>query len=119
MQSAVSKKLPENVEIMVIDSSGNLLEGVGLEELPDYISDKHALIWCEICATEGKEDGPYGCLLRETFGFDWVTIKDCFSPSRLPLMDNYESYLFMVLFALRSSSEDEHVQMEEVDLYLG
>ena len=43
-----TQKLPEGVELMVLDSSGNLRDDVGLEELPGYLSDEDALVWCDI-----------------------------------------------------------------------
>jgi Mg2+ and Co2+ transporter CorA len=97
-ESLSSTKLPENVEIMVLDASNNLREDVGLEELPDCLSDKNTLVWCDISATDRK-GGPYWRLMTETFGFDQLTIEDCFSQSRLPLLNDYGSYLFMVLFS--------------------
>jgi hypothetical protein len=37
MRAADTRKLPENVEIVVLDSSGNLSEDVGSEELPPVV----------------------------------------------------------------------------------
>jgi magnesium transporter len=120
MEASSSKKLLENAEIMVLDSSSNLREDVGLEELTDYLSGKDALVWCDISATD-KKGGPYWRLMRETFGFDQLTIEDCFSHSRLPLLNDYGSYLFMVLFSfhLPEGKEKTRVCQTEVDLYLG
>jgi magnesium transporter len=124
MQSGDSIKLPDHVEIIVVDSSGNLRENVEPEEeLSEYLSDKDALIWCDISSTEGGEDGPYWRLLSETFGFDVLTVEDCFKPSRLPLINNYgphnAPYVFMVLFAFQLSSDRTHVHRMEVNFYLG
>src|SRR5215210_2977717 len=126
-ESLSSTKLPENVEIMVLDASSNLREDVGLEELPDCLSDKNALVWCDISATDRK-GGPYWRLMTETFGFDQLTIEDCFSQSRLPLLNDYSSYLFMVLFSFGLPEEETpeekksrvfKAERTEVDLYLG
>ena len=48
---------------MVLDSSGTLREDVILDELPGYLADKEALVWCDIYNTEGGQQGPYGRLL--------------------------------------------------------
>lgn len=64
---------------MVLDSSGTLREDVSLDELPGYLADKGALVWCDIYNTEGGQQGPYGRLLAETFGFDELTVEDCFT----------------------------------------
>ena len=78
VQPAASKKLPENVEVMIFDASGNLREDVDLEELGRHLSDEDALIWCDICAKDEK-GGPYWRLLMETFGFEQLTVEDCFT----------------------------------------
>lgn len=122
MQSA-SRKLPENAEILILDSSGNLHADVDLEEIPGYLSAPDALIWCDISNTEGGEDGPCWSLLADTFGFDPLTIEDCLKPSRLPLVNSYGShddpYVFMVLFSFQFSEDEMLVHPTEVDLYLG
>ena len=45
----------------------------------------------------GRQNGPYGRLLQEVFGFDELSVEDFFSRSHLPKVDIYEEYLFMVL----------------------
>src|SRR5215217_7644993 len=77
MQSTTTTKLPENVDLMVLDASGTLREDVGLEELPDFLADKNSLVWCDIFSLHGGQNGPYGRILREVFGFDALTIEDC------------------------------------------
>jgi magnesium transporter len=124
---AEPKDLLNNVEIMVVDSSGNLREDVHAEELPGYLLDENALIWCNISSTEGGENSSYWQLLTSTFRFDELTVEDCFKPSLLPLVNtfanNYGSYMFMVLFSFelaRAETQDQRfVCWTEVDLYLG
>ncbi len=61
--------------------------------------------------------------MTETFEFDHLTVEDCFSQSRLPLVNDYGSYLFMVLFSFHLPEEKKtqmrKVEMSEMDLYLG
>ncbi len=75
---------PECVNGLVLKSSGGLRTEVGLEELPRHLADPRSLIWCDIASTEGGQQGPYGRLLREVFGFDELTIEDCFTKNHLP-----------------------------------
>src|SRR5215203_5894820 len=123
MQPAVSNKLPENVEVIIVDSSGNLREDVNVEELSAYLSDKDALIWCDISSNVGGKDGPYWHLLASIFGFDVLTVEDCFKPSRLPLVNDYNSYVFMVLFSFQlyedKTQDKTLICPTELDLYLG
>ncbi len=116
---AVTKNLPENVDLMVLDASGNLREDVNLEELPDYLADKDALVWCDIYSTKGGQGGPYGRLLREVFEFDDLTIEDCFTRTHLPKVDIYDDYLFAALFSFHLSEKRRRVETVEIDMYIG
>jgi magnesium transporter len=119
MQHATTKNLPENVDLMVLDASSSLREDVGLEELPDFLADKDSLVWCDIYSIQGGQNGPYGRLLREIFGFDSLTIEDCFTRSHLPKVDLYDDYLFVALFSFHLSEKTSRVQTVEVDMYVG
>lgn len=119
MEYTIARRLPESVDLMVLDSSGNLLEDVGLEELPGYLADKGALVWCDIYNTEGGQQGPYGRLLAETFGFDELTVEDCLTRSHLPKVDVYEDYLFLAHFSFHLSEKRRRVETVEVDMYIG
>src|SRR5215208_1982047 len=119
MQFTTTTKLPENVDLMVLDASGTLREDVGLEGLPDFLADKNSLVWCDIYSLQGGQGGPYGRLLRDVFGFDELTIEDCFTRNHLPKVDVYEDYLFVALFSFHLSEKTRRVQTVEVDMYVG
>ncbi len=114
-----TKNMPENVDLVVLDGSGVLRTDVGIEELPFHLSDPEALVWCDIASTEGGQEGPYGRLLRDVFGFDELTIEDCFTRSYLPKVDIYDEYLFMALFSFHLSEKTRRVQTVELDMYVG
>ena len=114
-----TQKLPESVELMVLDSSGNLRDDVGLEELPGYLFDEDALVWCDIASQDGGQDGPYGRLLLGAFGFDELTVEDCFTESHLPKLDDYGEYLFVVPFSFSISDGERSLNTAEVDMYVG
>ena len=108
-------KLPESVELVVVDSSGNLREDVGPDELAGYLSDEGSLVWCDV----SSQDGPHGRLLSETFGFNDLTVEDCFAESHLPKVDDYGEYLFAVLFSFDLSGGRRRLVTTEVDMYVG
>ncbi|MDP8974094.1 MAG: magnesium/cobalt transporter CorA [Actinomycetota bacterium] len=72
-----------------------------------------------LASTEGEQAGPYGRLLREVFGFDELTIEDCFTRSHLPKVDIYDEYLFVALFSFQLSEKRRRVETVEVDMYVG
>src|SRR5215216_2999369 len=114
-----TKNLPEGVDLLVLDRSGELQTDLALEELPHYLSDPEALVWCDIHSTKGGQVGPYGGLLREVFGFDELTIEDSFTRNHLPKVDIYDEYLFVALFSFHLSEKTRRVQTVEVDMYIG
>ena len=119
MQSTTTKNLPENVDLTVLDASGTLREDVGIGGLPDFLADRDSLVWCDIYSLQGGQNGPYGRILREVFGFDALTIEDCFTKSHLPKVDVYDDYLFVALFSFHLSEKTQRVQTVEVDMYVG
>ena len=119
MEGTRVKNLPEGVNLVVMEGSGKPRTDLGLEELPYLLSDPEVLVWCDISSTQGGQNGPYGRLLREVFGFDELTIEDCFTKSHLPKVDFYDDYLFMALFSFHLSEKTRRVQTIEVDMYIG
>jgi hypothetical protein len=73
------------VDVIVLERPGELRTEVDLAELHHHLSNLRSLIWCDITGTEGGQQGPYGRLLREVFGFDELTIEDSFTRNHLPL----------------------------------
>ena len=67
-KAANSKNLPEHVEILIANPTGNPRERVGsVGELSDCLSDENALIWCDISSTDGGERGrPESVRVRST-----------------------------------------------------
>ena len=110
---------PECVDALVLEGSGALRREVDLAGLPHHLSDPRSLIWCDIHSTEGGQEGPYGRLLREIFGFDELTIEDCFTKNHLPKVDIYDDYLFVAFFSFHLSEKRGRVETVEVDMYVG
>ena len=119
MDTTPTVKLPENVDLIVLDASGEARRDVCVEEIPAYLSDPNALVWCDVYDTAGGQSGPYGGLLREVFGFDELTVEDCFTRNHLPKVDIYDDYLFVALFSFHLSEKTRRVQTVEVDMYVG
>jgi magnesium transporter len=109
----------EGIDLIVLERSGELRTEVDLAELPHHLSNPRSLIWCDITGTEGGQKGPHGRLLREVFGFDELTIEDCFTSNHLPKVDVYEDYLFVAFFSFHLSEKRQRVETVEVDMYVG
>src|SRR5919107_6126247 len=59
----------EGIDLIFLERSGELRTEADLAQLPQHLSDPRSLIWCDITGIEGGQQGPYGQLLREVFGF--------------------------------------------------
>ncbi len=55
--------------------------------------------------------------LAADFGFDTLTVEDVVDPSEFPKMDEYDGYLFLILFSL--GAVDARIRTMELDVYLG
>jgi magnesium transporter len=109
----------EGIDLIFLERSGELRTEADLAQLPHHLSDPRSLIWCDITGIEGGQQGPYGQLLREVFGFDELTIEDCFTTNHLPKVDIYDDYLFVVFFSFHLSEKRQRVETVEVDMYVG
>jgi magnesium transporter len=107
------------VEALVLNGTGELETEVSLEDFSRYLAEPRTLVWCDIATTGDGQDGPYGRLLREVFGFDELTIEDCFTTNHLPKVNLYDDYLFVVLFSFRLSEKRRRVETVEIDMYVG
>src|SRR3712207_2187335 len=109
----------EDIDVIVLERSGELRTELDPAELPHHLSDPGSLIWCDITGTERGQQGPHGRLLREVFGFDDLTIEDCFTANHLPKVDIYDDYIFVVFFSFHLSEKRQRVETVEVDMYIG
>jgi magnesium transporter len=109
----------EGIDVIVLERPGELRTEVDLAELPHPLSNPKSLIWCDVTGTEGGQQGPYGRLLREVFGFDELTKEDCFTRNHLPKVDIYDDYLFVTFFSFHLSEKRQRVETVEVDMYIG
>ena len=116
MERAGTQKLPESVELMILDSSGRTS---GWTSCGITSAMRTRSCGADVYSQEGGQDGPYGQLLSEGFGFDELTIEDCFTEGHLPKVDDYGEYLFVVLFSFGISGGNRSLKTAEVDMYVG
>ena len=89
-------------------------------EDPDVLSraleDKNGLVWVDL-TVQSDEDA---WVLRDVFHFHELTIEDCVSPRIDPAkVDDYGSYLFIIVQAVTEYRFGEEMEPVEVDFYLG
>jgi magnesium transporter len=99
-----------------IFSEGKLVgRDLELEALRLVHGDKGLIIWVDL---DNPTDEEIKAILESLFQFHPLAIEDCITPSPLPKIEDYETYLFMVTHAVDYSRTDKFASTE-LDLFLG
>ena len=78
-------------------------------------ADKGLILWVDL---DNPTDEEVKAILENTFQFHPLAIEDCLTPSSLPKLEDYESYLFIVTHAVDFTRNDKFASTE-LDLFLG
>jgi magnesium transporter len=78
-------------------------------------ADKGLILWVDL---DNPTDEEVKAILENTFQFHPLAIEDCLTPSSLPKLEDYETYLFIVTHAVDFSRNDKFAGTE-LDLFLG
>ncbi|NJM41929.1 MAG: hypothetical protein HC853_14825, partial [Anaerolineae bacterium] len=101
-------------------------EGFKIEELPHLLADKSSLTWVDVFEPEKADDAQPGDtqtqltnLLCGTFGFHPLSVEDALTESHVPKVDDWGSYVYIVLHAVRFDQGMDDVDTNELDIFLG
>jgi magnesium transporter len=78
-------------------------------------ADKGLILWVDL---DNPTDEEVKAILENTFQFHPLAIEDCLTPSSLPKLEDYESYLFIVTHAVDFTRNDKFASTE-LDLFVG
>jgi len=95
---------------------GELLDQLGMEQIRNFLATGEGLLWVD---TEDvtNEDAE---LLSNVFGFHPLTVADCISKNiHQPKIDDFDSYLFVIVHGINYHIESEVVETTELALFLG
>jgi magnesium transporter len=99
-----------------IFSEGKLVgQDLELEALRLIHGDKGLIVWVDL---DQPTDDEIKAVLEGLFQFHPLAIEDCVTPSPLPKIEDYETYLFMVTHAVDYTRQDKFATTE-LDLFLG
>ncbi|MBN1535526.1 MAG: magnesium/cobalt transporter CorA [Anaerolineales bacterium] len=86
-------------------------------EFAHILKSKKGFLWVDFEATPPETDEP---ILREIFGFHPLAVDDALQESHVPKLDDWGSYLYIVLHAVIFDHQNEdHVDTLELDIFLG
>lgn len=87
------------------------------DEFAPALKDAGGLLWVDFVCEPPEACEP---ILRETFGFHPLAVDDALQESHVPKVDDWGSYLYLVLPALTLDQQGgPHVDMLELDVFLG
>lgn len=88
-----------------------------VEELPRLLAEQGRIVWVDLQSPNAEE----AAVLLRVFRFHPVAVEDALEDVVQPKVDDYQTYLYIVLHGLLNDSLGEHgeVEMHEVDFFLG
>jgi len=87
------------------------------DEIGPTLQQKAGLLWLDLAGEAPEDCRP---LLLETFGFHPLAVEDALDESHGPKVDDWGSYLYLVLHAVAfKAGDDEPLHTLELDLFLG
>ncbi|MBI2066521.1 MAG: magnesium/cobalt transporter CorA [Deltaproteobacteria bacterium] len=86
-----------------------------LASIRQLIQEKERVTWVDLEHPTPQETE----ILDTAFNFHPLTIDDCLSPRHQPKIDNYGSYLFLIVHEMKTESSEARFKTSELDIYLG
>ncbi|HBA83734.1 MAG TPA: magnesium and cobalt transport protein CorA [Verrucomicrobia bacterium] len=100
-----------------IFSQGKLLnQDVGLDVLRVLLYDEDVQIWVD---AEKPTPEEIKALLQDVFNFHPLAIEDCVAVSERPKIDDYETYVFMVIHAVDYLHSSHEFSTTELNMFIG
>ncbi len=94
-------------------------ENVPLDELPELLKDKDAVIWLDTDVRNDEDLREAEHLYSEVFGFHYLTIEDCRETRNQPKVEEFPDYLFFIVHGMKSKAHTSNFITKELDGYLG
>lgn len=96
---------------------GTLATGLDAGGIPAALADPRGLLWVDFLDEPRESCEP---ILRDTFAFHPLAIDDAIAESHVPKVDDWDSYLYLVLHAVSlEPGAAEPLSTRELDIFLG
>jgi magnesium transporter len=105
------------LRILYRDAEGNMQTSTSLETLKFPLEDSNGVVWLDLVAEPPEVCTP---ILQDMFHFHPLAISDALDESHVPKIDDWDSYLYLVLHAVEPADEpDAPLKTLELDCFLG
>jgi magnesium transporter len=89
------------------------------EQLPEALKVKRNLLWVDLACEDGEDSATYQPLLTDTFGFHPLAVEDALVETHQPKIDDWDEYVYLVLYAVDFDKVQLDVDSHEVDVFVG
>lgn len=95
---------------------GTVRRDLTRDEITAALQDAQGLLWVDL---DGAEPNAHEALLAETFNFHPLAIDDTLNEVHLPKLDDWETYLYLVLREATYDRANNALKLSELDVFLG
>ncbi|MBN2147699.1 MAG: magnesium/cobalt transporter CorA [Anaerolineales bacterium] len=86
------------------------------EQFAKALGDPSGLLWVDF---EGEDPQDCEPILRDIFQFHYLAVDDALRESHVPKVDDWESYLYIVLHDITYQRGEADIETPELDIFLG
>src|SRR5512139_3467091 len=104
------------IRILCRTTQNNAMTELSPVQLSDALKVKRNLIWVDL---SGEDSATYQPLLIDTFGFHPLAVEDALVETHLPKIDDWDEYVYLVLYGVDFDRAQLEVDSHEVDVFLG
>jgi magnesium transporter len=104
------------IRILCRTGQNNTMTELPLAQLREALAIKRNLIWVDL---NGEDSAAYHPLLIDTFGFHPLAVEDALIETHLPKIDDWDEYVYLVLYAVDFDAAHLGVASHEVDVFVG
>jgi magnesium transporter len=99
-----------------LSSDGQMRTDLKKIDLAFALQDKTGFLWVDF-----EAEPPQACqpVLLNTFGFHPLAVDDALEESHVPKLDDWGTYLYIVMHAAAFQPEDHSIDTLELDIFLG
>lgn len=109
------------VRVLCGDGQSPPAEYPGSVDIRGLVADPSNVLWVDICDPENENGAHPEALriLRDVFEFHPLAIEDALIENHVPKVDDWGSYLYIVLYAVHFERGKEHLETRELDVFVG
>jgi magnesium transporter len=89
---------------------------VPLDMIPIFLKDEGIQFWLDIDRVDKDEARR---VLEKIFNFHPLAIEDCLQPSNYAKIDNYDDYLFMIMYEINFDERSMQILLGEINIFIG